>query len=200
MDEIETARLRLRMFTTDDLDDLSLIFADAEVVKHLGSGKPAPREETEIALHSILRHWQQHGFGRWAAVDKQTERLIGYGGLRNFEGTPELVYLLARSHWGRGLGTEMARGCLKYGFEERRFERIVGLVKLANAASHHVMEKIGMGYEKHATLYGVDVVCYALSRDIYQLERHNHFYAQQTAKAVEELLCPRHDLNVRAPA
>jgi len=179
MDEIETTRLRLRMFKTDDLDDLALIFNDAEVVKHIGSGKPAPREETEVALHSILRHWERHGFGRWAAVDKQTGRLIGYGGLRNFEGTPELVYLLARSYWGRGLGTEMARGCLEYGFRERKFERIVGLVKLANAASHRVMEKIGMDYEKHATIYGMNVVCYTLSRDLYQLGRRSHFYAQQ---------------------
>jgi ribosomal-protein-alanine N-acetyltransferase len=176
MDEIETVRLRLRMFTTDDLDDLSLIFGDEEVVRHIGSGKPAPREETEVALDSILRHWERHGFGRWAAVDKQNNKLIGYGGLRNFEGTPELVYLLARSYWRKGLGTEMAQGCLKYGFEERGFERIVGLVKPANAASHHVMEKLGMNYDKHATVYGMDVVCYSLSGAHYQLERHGHLY------------------------
>jgi ribosomal-protein-alanine N-acetyltransferase len=176
MDEIETVRLRLRMFTTDDLDDLSIIFGDAEVVKHIGSGKPAPRAETEVALHSILRHWERHGFGRWAAIDKQTDKLIGYGGLRNFEGTPELVYLLAKSYWRKGLGTEMAQGCLKYGFEDRGFERIVGLVKTANAASHRVMEKLGMDYEKHATVYGMNVVCYSLSRAPYQLKRHGHFY------------------------
>jgi RimJ/RimL family protein N-acetyltransferase len=177
MDEIETVRLRLRMFTTDDLDELSLIFADAEVVKHLGTGKPAPREETEFALHSILRHWERHGFGRWAAVDKQTDKLIGYGGLRSFEDTPELVYLLARPYWGKGLGTEMALGCLKYGFEDRGFERIVGLVKLANAASHHIMEKIGMNYEKHATIYGMNVVCYTLERDAYLSGQQNLIYA-----------------------
>lgn len=179
MDEIETVRLRLRMFTTADLDDLSLIFGDAEVVRHIGSGKPAPREETEVALHSILRHWERHDFGRWAAVDKETGKLIGYGGLRNFEGTPELVYLLARSHWGRGLGTEMAQACLRYGFEDRGFERIIGLVKIANAASHRVMKKVGMDYEKHAIVYGMDVVCYTLSHHIYELEQYDHFYTQQ---------------------
>ena len=187
MDEIETVRLRLRMFTTDDLDDLSIIFGDAEVVKHIGSGKPAPRAETEVALLSIIRHWERHGFGRWAAVDKQTGKIIGYGGLRNFEGTPELVYLLAKPYWRKGLGTEMAQGCLKYGFEERGFERIVGLVKPANAASHRVMEKLGMNYEKRATVYGMNVLCYSLSREIYQLEQHGHFYVHHHALVNSEV-------------
>ena len=178
MDAIETVRLRLRKFTIADLDDLALIFGDPEVVKHLGSGKPAQRKETEVTLNSIIKHWEQHGFGRWAAIEKQTGKLIGYGGLRNFHGTPELVYLLDKPFWGKGLATEMASGCLKYGFDERRFERIVGVVKSANAASQRVMEKIGMSYEKRASLYGMDVVCYTLSRDIYQLNQRGHFYSQ----------------------
>ncbi|HWS99923.1 MAG TPA: GNAT family N-acetyltransferase [Pyrinomonadaceae bacterium] len=167
MPEIETDRLLLRQFTLADLDALAQIFADPEVVKHLGSGQPASSEETEMALRSIIAHWGLHGFGRWATVHRPTRELIGYGGLRSFHGEPELVYLLKKSYWGRGLATELARACLKFGFEERGFERVIAMAKTANAASHRVMEKSGMLFERRAKIYGLDVVRYALSRPAY---------------------------------
>ncbi|HEY0380552.1 MAG TPA: GNAT family N-acetyltransferase [Pyrinomonadaceae bacterium] len=167
MPEIETNRLLLRQFTLADLGALAHIFADPEVVKHLGSGQPASTAETETALQSIIAHWGRHGFGRWAAVHKRSRELVGYGGLRSFHGEPELVYLLKKSHWRRGLATEMARACLKFGFEELGFERIIAMAKTANVASHRVMEKAGLCFERATSIYGMEVVCYSLSRPAY---------------------------------
>jgi RimJ/RimL family protein N-acetyltransferase len=167
MPELETDRLLLRQFTLDDLDALAQIFADPEVVKHLGSGQPVSRGETETALRSIIAHWGRQGFGRWAAVYRPTRELIGYGGLRNFHGEPELVYLLKKAYWGHGLATEMARASLKFGFAELGFERIIAIAKTANVASHRVMEKAGMSFERAANIYGMDVVYYAHSRPAY---------------------------------
>ena len=167
MPEIETDRLLLRQFKLEDLDALAELFADPEVVKYLGSGEPASRAETETALCSIIAHWERHGFGRWAAVYKPAGLLIGYGGLRSFHGEPELVYLLGQSYWRRGLATEMALACLKFGFEERNFERIIAMAKTPNVRSHRVLEKAGMRFERAANIYGMDVVCYGLSRGDY---------------------------------
>lgn len=169
--EIETARLHLRHFTLGDLDDLYPIFSDPEVLTYMKTGEPASRAETEHALSSIIKHWEQHGFGRWAVVDKETGKLIGYGGLRNLHGTPELVYLLARDYWGRGLATEIARASLKWGFEERHFERIIAVTRPGHTASRRVMEKVGMIYERDTQYYEVDVVLYAISHLTYQLRR-----------------------------
>lgn len=167
MPEIETDRLLLRQFTLDDLDALAQLFADPEVVRHLGSGQPVSRAETETALRSIIAHWERHGFGRWAAVDKEAGGLAGYGGLRSFQGEPELVYLLDRPYWGRGLATEMALACLKFGFEELKFERVIAMAKTQNVRSQRVLEKSGMRFERTANIYGMDVVCYGLSRGVY---------------------------------
>lgn len=167
MEEIETERLLLRRFTLADLDRLSVIFSDAKVVRYLGSGKPAKRAETEHALRTIIRHWEQYGFGRWAVMFKQTRELIGYGGLRNFHDTPELVYLLARRYWGKGLATEIASASLKFGFREQHFERIVAMARLANTASHRVMQKVGMSFEKTTNIYDMDIVCYSINRAAY---------------------------------
>jgi RimJ/RimL family protein N-acetyltransferase len=164
---IETARLYLRMLTMDDLDALCPIFSDPAVVKYVGDGKPISREKTQTALESILRHWQRHGFGRWAFVHKDEGRLIGFGGLRLLIDTPEVVYHLAKSHWGMGLATESAHASLRYGFEELRFEKIVAVAKPQNHASVRVMQKVGMKFETFTRYYEMDVTQYSLSREEY---------------------------------
>jgi RimJ/RimL family protein N-acetyltransferase len=168
MNEIETARLYLRQFNTGDLDALYPIFNNPEVVKYMKAVLPVSREETERALLSIIEHWKRHGFGRWAVTDKKTRELIGYGGLRSLDGIPELVYLLDKPYWGRGLATELARDCLKWGFDDRHFARIVAITRPEHTASRRVMEKVGMTYEKEACYHEIDVVQYCISNQTFQ--------------------------------
>lgn len=165
MPSIETDRLLLRMIRADDLDHLAALFADPDVVKYVGDGKPAGRDEAVRALESIIKHWETHGFGRWAVVDKITGEFIGFGGLRSLFGTPEVVYHLAKAHWGKGYATEMARAVLRFGFEVRGYDRIVAITKPQNAASLHVMDKLGLRFEKHARYYELDVVQYEINRE-----------------------------------
>src|SRR2546430_15406449 len=82
MPSVETARLLLRMFHMDDLDHLAAMLADGEVMRYVAKGLPISREESEIALHSIIKHWTDHGFGRWVVIDKETQAFAGYGGVR----------------------------------------------------------------------------------------------------------------------
>lgn len=161
---IETARLRLRMFRREDLDALAELFTDPDVMRFVGDGKPVLRDEAEKALISIIRHWHRNGFGRWAVEDKATREFVGFGGLRSLFAKPEVVYHFARAHWGKGLATKLATASLRYGFEEHRFDRIVAIAKPQNAASIHVMEKLGMRFEMRTSYYGIEVVEYAIAR------------------------------------
>lgn len=168
MPAIETDRLLLRMFGPEDLDELARLFSDPDVMRYVGDGQPVNREEADKALQSIIKHWQTHGFGRWAAVDKRTREFVGFGGLRSLFGTPEVVYHLAPAHWGKGLATELGRASLRFGFEDRQFDRIVAIAKPLNTASLHVMEKLGMHFERDAKYYDIDVVEYAINRAEFQ--------------------------------
>jgi RimJ/RimL family protein N-acetyltransferase len=165
MSEIQTPRLKLRKFVTEDAESLYRIFSDPAVIRFIGTGEPATRQETHLALESIIRHWQLHGFGRWAITDLETGKLVGCGGLRSLFGTPELVYLFAQGSWGRGLATEVATAILTYGFRQKHFPRVVAITKPGNLASIRVMQKLGMDFEKEAQYYGFDVVQYAIERD-----------------------------------
>jgi RimJ/RimL family protein N-acetyltransferase len=162
---IETERLRLRMLCDDDLDNLATLFADPDVMRYVGDGKPVDRTGAERALASIVAHWQRHRFGRWAVEDKVSREFLGFGGLRSLFGTPEVVYHFAKRNWGKGFATEMARASLQYGFDVHSFARIVAIAKPLNAASIHVMEKIGMHFEMRTSYYNIEVVQYTIARE-----------------------------------
>lgn len=172
MQDIETERLRLRMPGPDDLDELMPILADPEVMKYLGveAGTTLSRAETENLLGKMIQAWGERGWGRWMVVNKENNKVIGFCGYRSLEDTPELLYVFAKSVWGRGLATEAARASLRYGFEELRFPRIIAATRHAHAASISVMKKIGMNYEKDVNLFGVEGVSYVATRSGFQAD------------------------------
>ena len=168
---IETDRLRLRMFQPEDLNDLAAMLADADVMRYGEDGQPKDRAVAEKALNSIIAHWQRHGFGRWAVEEKTSGEFVGFGGLRSLFGTPEVVYHLAKAQWGNGFATELGRASLSDGFDVHRFARIVAIAKPENAASIHVMEKIGMHFEMRTSYYDMEVVQYGITPEEFEANR-----------------------------
>lgn len=171
MNSLETERAILRMFAMDDLDALTAICSNPQVVKYIGLDcQPIPREDINNALISILAHWEKNGFGRLAVTDKESGRLIGYAGLRSHEGTAELVYMLDEPFWNKGLGTEISKAMVKTGFEYHNFPRIIAMTRPENKASIRVMEKTGMTLEKGDVIYGISAIIYAISKENYKAD------------------------------
>lgn len=164
---LETARLRLRPFTLEDLDALCRITADAEVMRYIGEGRALSPAETEANLRNIVEAFQRRGYGRWAVEEKAGGGLLGYCGLGCPAESPgtELVYMLDRSAWGRGLASEASAAVLRFAFEELGLERVYALTMPGNARSRRVLERLGMEYLRDDRYYGYDCVCYALTRD-----------------------------------
>ena len=164
---METARLRLRPFTIEDLDGLWRIARDPEVMRHIGDGRPFSRDETRENLLRIIESFERRGYGRWALEKKDGGELIGYCGLGNgmAEVGVEVVYLLAREEWGKGVATEAASAILRYGFETLGFDSIAALTRPHNWRSRRVMERLGMRFERDACYHGYSCVCYRLARE-----------------------------------
>jgi RimJ/RimL family protein N-acetyltransferase len=143
-DELETPRLRLRRWRPEDLETLARWHADPDLMRHMHKLSFA-REEMEADVESYERHWAEHGFGLWAAEDKESGTLIGRVGLayhRVWPADPEVGWLIDTPWQGKGLATEAGAACLRYGFDELGFERVVSICTAANAASRRVMEKL----------------------------------------------------------
>lgn len=150
---LETERLTLRTWDYQDTADLFEICSDAEVMQYIGDGKPFERiEQAEMFLDWADSHQKKNGFSRWAVIERSSDKIAGSCGFARLNnGEVELGYLLARDRWGKGLATEAAGACLKYGFETLGFKSLVALTDIDHPQTHRVLEKIGFtrrGIEK----------------------------------------------------
>ncbi len=171
MAEVETGRLRLRLYTTADADELFRITSDEEFRRYFPPHffKPT-RDNTLVAIGRVLEHWNQLGFGYWAMELKDEARIVGYCGIRHLTATKEieLLYGVERAQWGKGLTTEAARASLRFGFEEMKFPRIMAVTDPLNLGSRRVMEKSGLKYERDDIYFETPVVYYAMNREDYR--------------------------------
>ena len=171
--EIETARLRLRQFTLEDLDSFAAICSDPEVMKYIGAGKSVSKEEARPHLSGYIDYWEKHGLGRFAVTHKEHGELIGYcgfrlfryPGLRLFANKPEIVFLLKKTSWGKGLAAEAARACLRYGFEQKKYPQFVAITRGENTASQRVLERIGMKQGKSVHYMEFDCAVYSILQE-----------------------------------
>lgn len=146
----ESERVFLRPYTQADFVQLHRILSDKETMYAWGHG--FSKKESQEWLDKQLVHYQQYGFGIWAIVEKQSGEIIGNAGLNyaeiNLKGkTQEVVeigYLLHRDFWNKGYGSEVARMCVKYGFETLGLEEVYCLIKEDNLSSLKVAKKLSM--------------------------------------------------------
>jgi RimJ/RimL family protein N-acetyltransferase len=143
---LTSERLGLRRFTPDDLDWFAGLYADPEVVRHLGGTKNRAQVKTLLKIR-ILQYYEEHpGLGIWMTLNRHTGEAIGFHLLNHIQGESilQVGYALMKPMWGQGFATEMASALLRYGFVDLRLPRIAGMTTLANVASQHVLEKIGL--------------------------------------------------------
>jgi ribosomal-protein-alanine N-acetyltransferase len=159
---LDTARLRLRPYTLDDVDALHGLWTDPDVRRYLWDNEIIPRERAALEVDQSIASFQANGFGSWTLRLRDGESLAGFCGLRTFGDPPqvEVLYGMAPAVWGRGLATEAVGAVLEFGFKTCGLERIIGRTDTPNVASVRVMEKAGMklvGREQHD---GLELVCF----------------------------------------
>ncbi|MDQ2750162.1 MAG: GNAT family N-acetyltransferase [Pseudonocardiales bacterium] len=146
---LETERLVLRRFTPADIDNLVELDSDPDVMRFLTGGAPTPREQIENELlPRILEEYSvPPGWGRWAAIEKQTGLVVGWFSLdppkHEAEGL-ELGYRLRKVAWGNGYATEVSRALIDLAFGQPTVQRVFAETMAVNTASRRVMEKVGL--------------------------------------------------------
>ncbi|MEO7718622.1 MAG: GNAT family N-acetyltransferase [Capsulimonas sp.] len=165
---LETNRLTIRVFSSDDLDAFAAIEADPDVMRFFASG-PRSRETAARAIAWYRTLQEQRGHSFWAVVHKANGRLIGLCGLipQRVGGVDEIevAYRLDQSHWGQGFATEAATAVCKWGFEHLDVPRLISIIDPGNIASIRVAEKNGMRPVDQAEYDGKVCHIYAVTRD-----------------------------------
>jgi len=147
--EFETQRLRLAKFSLADAPGFYALNLDPEVLRYTGDVPFGSIAEAEEFIRNY-KNYQRDGFGRWSVFLKDTGEYIGFCGLNYRLALDEvdLGFRFLRRVWGNGYATEAARLCLLRGFQNYGLERIVTRAMRENLASHRVIQKLGMRFEK----------------------------------------------------
>lgn len=165
---IETPRLLFRPLTLEDVDDLTALYSDPEVMRFFEGVRT--RHQAVEEIEECLQWYDRLGFYFWAAVHKADGRFIGRCGLLpqviDDRQEYEVAYMLARPYWSQGLGTEAARAIKEYGFANHPFPRLISIIAPDNLASVRVAEKNGMQYMKDIEFEGHPCRLYAVERDL----------------------------------
>jgi RimJ/RimL family protein N-acetyltransferase len=152
-----TERLELRRFDADDLDRLALVFAQREVWQY-PYGRGFTRSETEEFLQRQIEEWRAVGFGCWVAIERSTQRLIGYVGISVPTFLPEVLpavevgWRLDPSVWGKGYATEGATAALDEAFGVLGLQEVCSIPQADNPASVRVAERLGMRLDRTVTI------------------------------------------------
>jgi RimJ/RimL family protein N-acetyltransferase len=166
---IETSRLLLRPWQSDDLAELTRLLADPEVTRYIILNGPfTPHELAEVSART-LQQWNHNGFGPWVAIEKATGRWVGRIGLNEIVDWPfpdkfEVGWELHQEFWGRGLATEGGRAAMRYGFEVVGLARIMSASMATNTASRRVMDKCGLRFQGELHLPDTVMAWYAIDR------------------------------------
>ena len=142
----------MRHLEPGDLDALAALYADPEIRRYYPDGVRTTDETREEIEWFRYGHPEHPELGLWATVHKPTQRFIGRCGLLpwTIDGTDEVevAYMIDKSMWGQGLGTEAAGAIAQHAYRSLGLRRLVCLILPGNDASRRVAEKLGMRRER----------------------------------------------------
>ena len=167
MNILETDRLSLRQMTPDDAEFILELMNDPTYIRFIGDkGVRTIADAVEYIIKTIIDSYHRNGYGLWLVVLKESKIPIGICGLvkRDIFEDADLGYAFLADHRGMGYACEAAAAVLGYGLGVLGFARMLGLTVPENTASIHVLEKMGMKFERMVKLQptGPDLKCYKL--------------------------------------
>ena len=147
---LETERLRLRRYRSDDFALCSAMWSDPIITRYT-TGEPL---SPEAAWSKTLRNaglWPVLGYGYWAVEEKASREFVGETGFADFHrdiqpsivGVPELGYVFCSRTHGRGYATEAVQAAIAWADQQLGAERTVCIIHEGNAASIRLAEKCG---------------------------------------------------------
>ena len=149
--KIETDRLILRQFSTEDADSMYNNWAkDPEVTKYLIWPYHKSVEVSKGVLSEWIPLYAQDDYYQWAIVLKMSDEAIGSIAVVLKDDAVEMVhigYCIGRKWWNQGITSEALAALVRFFFDEVGVNRIESRHDPRNPNSGKVMTKCGLKYE-----------------------------------------------------
>jgi ribosomal-protein-alanine N-acetyltransferase len=148
---VETERLILREILPDDYEGFFAMDSDPEVHTYLGNNPITDMQQAKNAIANIRQQYIDNGIGRWAVIEKESGKFIGWTGLKlvkeergGHNDYYDVGYRFAKTYWGKGYATETALATVDYGFNKMKLEVLNGTADKLNLQSIKVLQKAGL--------------------------------------------------------
>lgn len=144
---IETPRLLLCEIIAEDVERIFRMDSNVEVMQYLGVKPVTTLEESVETIQKIRKQYVENGIGRWAVVEKESNLLIGWSGLKvltepvnGFKDVYEIGYRFLPESWGKGYATESVIAVLDYGFNQMNLDVIYAYADIKNEDSCKILK------------------------------------------------------------
>jgi RimJ/RimL family protein N-acetyltransferase len=169
---IETPRVRLREWRTDDAEAALTLFGDDEVARWLAPAMDRVQDAADMS--ELITTWlaapvapEGRPTGRWVIETVADERFIGSGQILPLppEGDDlQLGYQLVRQSWGHGFASEAGHALAHYAFSMGE-EEVFAVVRPRNVRGAQAATRIGMEWVGDTDKY------YNLQLQVYRLRK-----------------------------
>ena len=166
---LETERLILRQFSTDDADFILRLLNEPSFIQNIGDrGVRTLDDARSYILRVPIASYDKNGFGLNLVTLRETGSSIGMCGLikRDELEDVDIGYAFLPEYWSRGYAVEAATAVKEYARTVIGLKRLVAITDPENQASIRVLEKIGMRFERMIRLSEDDIELKLLAADI----------------------------------
>lgn len=147
----ETARLRLRWLQQADAAFILELLTDPQFLANVGDrGVHDLQGARRYIEEGPGASYRRFGFGLYAVEPKATGVPVGLCGLLRRDSHPDVEIGFAVLPRARRLGytSEAAAATLEFAFRELGLKRVVAITAPHNAASMHILQRLGMRPER----------------------------------------------------
>lgn len=139
--QIETERMIVRNFISDDAKDLQEILGDTETMKHCEPAYDFEKTQKFLEEFCIARK------GAVAAVLKDSKKVIGYILFKPLEESVyEIGWIFHKAYWRQGYAYEACSALIAHGFRDLHIHKVIAET-IDGQKSVRLMEKLGMKRE-----------------------------------------------------
>lgn len=170
MNIIETQRLALREFDTQDAAFLCELVNTPEWLRYIGDRNIRNTEDAAVYIEQKLQaDYARNGFGFYLVQLRKEGTPIGLCGLVLREGLADvdLGFAFLTRYTGEGYAYESALATLAYAQNFLDLKRVVAISVKDNRKSIQLLQKLGMRFERFVQLPGdeEELMLYAVERE-----------------------------------
>lgn len=143
----ETDRLIIRKIRTSDAAFYVELFNSEGWLKYIGDRHVHTEAEAEAYIEKhYLSSYEQHGYGAFAVILKETGQMIGACGLYKRDNLehPDIGFAYLPPYIGKGYGYEAAKAVMDFARKTWNITTLYGVTVEYNIASIALLEKLGL--------------------------------------------------------